>query len=123
MANSFFAMICIFVPLIIIYYEKYIKSELINNYGIELMNFSSLGLLKDIKILFLKKLGTITKNELYVDKIYTNDQIYFSKDADVNDINIRRMLDISMLCNNAKYNIDNNWSKGDIFEIAFKICS
>lgn len=119
MANSFFAMICIFVPLIIIYYEKYIKSELINNYGIELMNFSSLGLLKDIKILFLKKLGTITKNELYVDKIYTNDQIYFSKDADVNDINIRRMLDISMICNNAKYNIDNNWSKGDIFEIAY----
>lgn len=119
MANSLFAMISILIPLVIIYYEKYIKNKLITDYGIELMNFSSLVLLKEIKILFLKKIGTITKNELYVDKIYTNDQIYLAKDADISDINIRRILDISILCNNAKYNIDNNWSKGDIFEVAY----
>ncbi|ASW43686.1 cation-transporting P-type ATPase [Clostridium isatidis] len=118
-ANSFFAMLSILIPLIIIYYEKYIKNKFMTNYGIELMNYSSFGLLKEIKILFLKKLGTITKNELYVDKIYTNDQIYLANDVDIGDINIRRILDISILCNNAKYNVDNDWAKGDIFDIAY----
>ncbi|MDZ4957189.1 cation-transporting P-type ATPase, partial [Clostridium perfringens] len=86
---------------------------------IELTNFSALDLVNDIKIMFLDKVGTITKNELYLDKLYTNEQIYISNSIEVSDINVRRLLDISILCNNAKYNNENNWSKGDMFEVAY----
>lgn len=118
-AQGIFATICIFIPFIIIYFGKHIKDKILREDDIELTNFSALDLINDIKIFFLDKLGTITKRELFLDKLYTNEQIYKSNSIDINDINIKRILDISILCNNAKYNNDNNWSKGNIFEVAY----
>ena len=116
---SIFSIISIAIPIIIIYYGKYTKKRIFLEHNIELNNFSALDLSKDVKIMFLDKVGTITKDELYLEKIYTNEQIYDSKDIDKSDININRLLEISILCNNAKYNNDNNWNKGDMFEIAY----
>lgn len=118
-AQGVFAIICILIPFIIIYYGKYIKEKILKEDGIELTNFSALNLVNDIKIFFLDKLGTITKKELYIEKLYTNEQIYRSNSIDITDINIKRLLDISLLCNNAKYNSENNWSKGNMFEVAY----
>jgi P-type Ca2+ transporter type 2C len=117
-AQGIFAIICIFIPLIITYYGKYIKNKMLED-EIELTNFSSLDLVDNLKIIFLDKVGTITKKELYLDKLYTNEQIYNANSIEKSDINIKRLLDISILCNNAKYNNENNWSKGDMFEISY----
>lgn len=118
-SQEIFATICIFIPLIVTYYGKYIKEKILKEDDIELTNFSALDLVNDVKIFFLDKLGTITKKELFLDKLYTNEQIYKYNAIDINDINIKRLLDISILCNNAKYNSDNNWSKGNMFEVAY----
>ncbi|EOR26130.1 calcium-transporting ATPase, partial [Clostridium sartagoforme AAU1] len=118
-AQGIFAIICIFIPFIILYYSKHIKRKILEEDEIELINFSALNLINDVKILFLDKLGTITKKELYLDKLYTNEQVYKSNSIETMDINIKRLLDISILCNNAKYNNDNNWSKGDMYEVAY----
>lgn len=118
-AQGVFAIICIFIPFIILYYSKNIKRKMLEEDEIDLINFSALNLINDVKILFLDKLGTITKKELYLDKLYTNEQVYQSNSIEAIDINIKRLLDISILCNNAKYNNDNNWSKGDMYEVAY----
>ena len=98
--------------------RKHLKKVSIED-NIELNNISSLSLIKDVKIFFMDKMGNISRNELYVDKLYTNEQIYLSNKVDISDINIKRLLDVSILCNDSKYNIDNKFIKGNIFEVAY----
>ncbi|WP_288221481.1 hypothetical protein [uncultured Clostridium sp.] len=118
-AQGVFAIGSILFPLIVLNYGKYYKKSLLEDNEIELNNFSILALIKDVKIFFMDKLGNISKKELYVEKLYTNEQIYLSNKIDSIDINIKRLIDISVLCNNAKYNGDNNFIKGDIYEVAY----
>lgn len=118
-ATSIFSIITIAAPVIILYYGKYTKKRIILEHNIELNNFSALDLSKDIKIMFLNKVGTITRDELYLEKIYTNEQIYNSKDIERSDININRLLEISILANDAKSSNDNNFYEGDMFERAY----
>ncbi|MGL5354544.1 MAG: hypothetical protein ACRDA5_14690, partial [Clostridium sp.] len=118
-----FCIVNVCIPLIIIIYGKSIKKDLLED-DIEIINFSAFNLAKDIKVIFLSKYGTLTKEELYFEKMYTNEGIITNRQIDIKDINIRRILDISLLANDAKYNNDNNWSKGDMYEIAYvKYCT
>ena len=117
--NGLFAILCVFVPFIAIMYSKYIKRKMFISEEIELNNFSALKLSKKVKIFFLDKVGAITKDELNLKLLYTNDQSFKFEDINEIDINIQRLIDISILCNNAKYNKDNNWAKGDMYEIAY----
>lgn len=118
-ATSIFSIITIAIPIIILYYGKYIKKRILLDYNIELNNFSALDLSKDVKIMFLNKVGTITKDELHLEKIYTNEQIYNASEIEKSDINTNRLLEISVLCNNAKCSKENNFYKGDMFERAY----
>lgn len=119
MGNGLFAILCIFVPFIAIVYSRYIKGKILISEEIELNNFSALQLSEKVKIFFLDKIGAITKNELSLKLLYTNDQSIEFENINEIDINIQRLIDISILCNNAKYNKDNNWAKGDMYEIAY----
>ena len=118
-SQGIFAIGSIAFSFIIISYGKYYKKYLLNVDGIELNNFSALSTIRDAKIFFLEKLGNISKEKLYVDKLYTNEQIYLSNKVDVREINIKRLIDIAILCNNCKYSSDNNFIKGDIYEVAY----
>ena len=119
LAQGLFSTISIAFPFILIYYQKSFKKKLLLEDNIELNNVSSLSLLENVKILFMEKIGNISRDELYVDKLYTNEKIYLSNKIDISDINIKRLLDISILCNNSKYNKDNKFTKGNIFEVAY----
>lgn len=119
LVNGIFAILCIFVPSIAIVYSRYIKKELLSSQEIELNNFSALQLSKKVKIFFLDKVGAITKNELNLKMLYTNDQSFNFEDIKELDINIERLIDISILSNNGKYNVASNWSSGDIYEVAY----
>lgn len=117
-AQGIFAIISIILPIMVINYSKYYKKALLEENNIELNNFSVLSLINNAKIFFMNKLGNISKKELYVEKLYTNEKIYSYNKIEAGDINIRRLIDISLLCNNSKCN-DNNFIKGDIYEVAY----
>ena len=119
LAQGIFSVISIAFPVILLYYDKAFRKKVLIEDNIELNNISSLSLLKDVKIFFMDKMGNISRNELYVDKLYTNEQIYLSNKVDISDINIRRLIDVSILCNDSKYNIDNKFIKGNIYEVAY----
>ena len=117
-----FAIVSICMPVITIGYNKIVKKKLKED-KIDIINFSSFNLVNDINVIFIDKIGNITKDELYFEKIYTNEKVFETRKIDTKDINIRRILDISLLCNDAKYNIDQTYSKGDMYEIAYiKYC-
>lgn len=118
-AQGIFAIISIVFPFILLYYGKAFRKKVLIEDNIELNNISAIPLLSDAKIFFMEKIGNITRDELYVEKIYTNEQIYLSNKVDIVDINIKRLLDISILCNNSKYNRENTFIKGNIFEVAY----
>lgn len=119
LAQGIFSVISIVFPFIFLYYNKSFREKVLEEDNIELNNTSAISLVNDVKIFFMDKIGNISKKELFVDKLYTNEQIYLSNKIDIADINIKRLIDISILCNNSKYNIDNKNIKGSIFEVAY----
>lgn len=119
LAQGIFSVISIVFPFIFLYYNKSFRKKVLAEDNIELNNTSAITLVNDVKIFFMDKIGNISKKELFVDKLYTNEQIYLSNKIDIADINIKRLIDISILCNNSKYNIDNKYIKGSIFEVAY----
>lgn len=118
-SQGIFAVGSIAFPFIILSCGKYYKKQILEVNEIEINNFSVLSLIKDVKIFFMDKLGNISKKKLYVDKLYTNEQIYLANKIDAKEINIKRLIDISILCNNSKYSNDNKIIKGDIYEVAY----
>ncbi|SFC62204.1 cation-transporting P-type ATPase [Clostridium uliginosum] len=91
-----------------------------SNQDIHIINFSIIDLINDINIIFLDKIGAITKEQMVVNKIFTNDEIIYSKNVEyTKNINIQRIIDISLLCNNSIYNVEDKNAKGDLTEIAY----
>ena len=107
------------VSIIMIMYSFLLKKDL-KLKGIDLINMSTLDNLEDLEYLFLDKIGSITKEEVHVKKIFTNDTLYADEEVDYSkDINIQRILDIVLLCNNAIYNVEKDKGTGDLVEIGY----
>lgn len=88
--------------------------------GIELINMSTLDYINDIEVIFLDKIGSITEEKMIVKKVYANDKLYNEEEMDYeNDLTIKRLIDITLLSNNASYNIENDSGDGDLSEIAY----
>ena len=104
---------------IIVLHLILLKKDLFEEDDIELINFSTLDLINNLEYIFLDKIGSITKNEMIVKSLFTNDKIYEDSEVNYNsDVNIKRMIDVSLLCNDATYNITDDNGKGNISEIA-----
>jgi magnesium-transporting ATPase (P-type) len=117
-ATALFLLACF--PITII--AKLVFNRVIKNFlddDIEIINFSVFNLVKDVNILFLDKVGAITKREMIVKKMYINNDIIASNDPYIKEITFDRIIEISLLCNNAVYNISEEAAKGDLDELAF----
>lgn len=86
---------------------------------IDIINFSVFNLIKKVNILFLDKIGSISKDEMIVKKIFINDNIISTEKPYVRDITYDRIIEISLICNNAIYNVSDDSGNGDLSEIAF----
>ena len=107
------------VSIIIILYSFLLKKDL-KLKGIDLINLSTLENIEDLEYIFLDKIGSITKEEAHVKKIFTNDTLYTDEEVDYSkDINIQRILDIVLLCNDAIYNVEKDKGTGDLIEIGY----
>lgn len=94
--------------------KKFEKDNIVIN------NFSVFDLVKDLDIMFLDKIGSVSKNEMEVKQLYTNDTIVLDgKTAYVRDTNFNRMIEISLICNNSTYDEQHETGKGDISEVAY----
>ena len=87
--------------------------------NIEIKNFSAFNLINDINILFLDKVGSISKKEMEVKKIYINNDIISVDDPYVKEITFDRIVEISLICNNGIYNGQDDNNIGELDEIAF----
>lgn len=86
---------------------------------IDIINFSVFSLIKDINILFLDKIGSISKNEMIMKKIFINDKVILTEEPYIRDITYDRIMEISLICNNSTYNISDDSGNGDLAEVAF----
>lgn len=89
------------------------------NENIEIINFSVFNLIKDVNILFLDKVGAISKKEMIVKKLFINDNIILNNEPYVKETTFDRIVEISLICNSAIYNVGNDGSKGELDELAF----
>lgn len=108
-------------PCIMLVFGLFImKSEKDLKYkNIEIKDISVLNLLPKINYIFMNKIGALTKSNVNVKKIYTDDNLYdIQKTKLKKDINLERILNIGLLCNDAKFNFEQGTSKGNIMEIA-----
>lgn len=103
--------------IVFIIFLKYIKKVALKN-KIEILNPSWFDLIKDIDVLFVDKIGSISKNEMQVVKIYTNEEISNIEEVSKDNINFNRMLEIGLIANNSTYNVSEDKGIGDIREVA-----
>lgn len=105
--NSFFITMIFSFPIVISICLKYIK-KIFKNKDIELFNISALEDSKLVKLLFVEKMGAITKREFNVSKIYSCEKYVDINNININDINIRRVIDIAYLNSDIFPNIKDN---------------
>ncbi|MCY6484269.1 HAD-IC family P-type ATPase [Clostridium aestuarii] len=88
--------------------------------GVELKGISSIQMLSKTDVIFVDKIGTLTENQMYVRKIYSCEKIMEvdSKEIHIDEDNIDRILNIGILCSDAKRNTDGEIIKGDLIEKA-----
>lgn len=89
------------------------------NDNIEIINFSVFNLIKDVNILFIDKVGSISKKEMNVEKIFVNNDIISAAAQYVKEITFDRIVEISLICNNGIYDPVNENGKGELDELAF----
>lgn len=86
---------------------------------IEIKDISVLSVLSKINYIFMNKIGALTKSDVNAKKIYTDDNFYDIKKTKLKkDINVERILNIGLLCNDARFNFEQGTSKGNIMEVA-----
>jgi magnesium-transporting ATPase (P-type) len=118
LSTALFSLGCF--PIVII--EKFIFNSVVKKFlkeNIEIINFSVFNLIKDVNILFLDKVGSISKKEMTVKKIFINNEVLSMNDASLKDITFDRILEISLICNNVNHNSADGSTKGELDEIAF----
>jgi len=116
--TALFALGCFPITIIAkLIFNSVVKSFL--NQNIEIINFSVFNLIKDVNILFLDKVGAISKKEMIVKKIFINNSVISTSDSYSKEITFDRIVEISLICNNAIYNASNDSGKGELDELAF----
>ncbi len=116
--TALFALGCFPIAIIAkLIFNSVVKSFL--NQNIEIINFSVFNLIKDVNILFLDKVGAISKKEMIVKKIFINNSVISTSDSYSKEITFDRIVEISLICNNAIYNASNDSGKGELDELAF----
>lgn len=98
----------------------FILKKQLKKKGIDIINLSTVDLIKEIQVLFMDKIGSITKEEMIVDKIYINNKLYLASEISYSkEVTTRRLIESIILCNNAVYDFDNNKHSGDLSEVAY----
>ncbi len=111
-STALFALGCFPVTIIAkLVFKNTIKS--FRNENIEIINFSVFNLIKDVNILFLDKVGAISKKEMIVKKLFINDNLISTEDPYVKETTFDRIVEISLICNNAIYNPSDDSGKGE----------
>ncbi|MDR3595022.1 cation-transporting P-type ATPase [Clostridium sp.] len=117
-STALFLLACFPVTIIAkLVFKKVIESFL--NEDIQIINFSVFNLIKDVNILFLDKVGAISKKEMIVNKVFINNNVISNNESYVKEITFDRIVEISLICNSAIYNMGNDGSKGELDELAF----
>lgn len=93
--------------------KKFLKEK------IKIINFSVFNLIEDINILFLDKVGSISKKEMFVNSLYLNEEIISTDDPYVKEVTFDRIIEIALICNNGVYDAANDTGIGEMDEIAF----
>lgn len=86
---------------------------------IKIINFSVFNLIENINILFLDKVGSISKKEMLVKKIYLNEELISTNDPYVKEVTFDRIMEIALICNNGAYDATSYTEIGEMDEIAF----
>lgn len=117
-STALFALGCFPVAIIAkLVFQKVVKKFL--NENIEIINFSVFNLIKDVNILFLDKVGAISKKEMIVKKLLINNEVVSINEPYIKEITFDRIVEISLICNNATYNKEDDTVKGELDELAF----
>ena len=117
-STALFALGCFPVAIIANLFLKSVVKRFLKE-NIEIINFSVFNLIKDVNILFLDKVGAISKKEMIVKKIFINNNVISTNDPYLKEITFDRIVEISLICNNAIYNASDDSGKGELDELAF----
>ncbi|SUY47452.1 cation-transporting ATPase [Clostridium putrefaciens] len=99
-------------------YSVWIK-DYWNKRGIKIKSISIFHLIKDIDMIFLNKVGSISEDDVNLTNIYTDGAMYnITEEKNINTIHFSRFLNIALLCNNSFSKISKDSVKGTTIDQA-----
>lgn len=107
--------------MVIIYLMAFIfLTKKININGLKVRSLDSISRIASISNIVFDKLGSLSKVEMEVKEVYTNNTIYsFSQPGLLKEYNIERIIHTMVLCNDSKYDVEKDITIGDYVEGAF----
>ncbi len=113
------------VFIIIIFLFFYVIFVQFKKKNIFIKNISTMYFLSNISAIFTKKIGAISENKLIFREIYCDNMLIDVKNQSITiEGDIERVMNIALLCNDAKSEIGNNNSIDDLAECAIlKFCN
>lgn len=109
--------------MIIISLISFIIKNKMKKRKIEFGGLSSMQILSSTNVLLFNKVGALTEERMYIKTFFSNGKIIEanSQEIEENKDNIDRILNIGVLCNDARVNNEGEVKKGDLVERAFMI--
>lgn len=103
----------------IIFYIGFVLRKVMKKRGVEFKSLSCIQKLSTTNLILINKIGSLTENRVYVNKIFVNGKIIDENlvEEDCKD-NLNRILNIGLSCNEFVKNIEGDIIKGDLVEQA-----
>lgn len=92
--------------------------KILEDYNIFLINPSILLSAKETEVLVFDKSGNVCSENVNLEKIYIDGNSYEVDETISGNVDIEKIFSIGLLCNNSKFNSNNDTSIGDPMEVA-----
>lgn len=118
MIGYFLTALATMFPIISVFGNSIMIKNVLSAHGIEIMRMGAIDKIPETNMIFIPKEGGICEKSLRVKQIYVNNNLeYIHNIEDINST-FRRLIEISVLCNDATYDPDTDTGRGEYQDMA-----
>lgn len=118
-STVYLTLVPIHIMIIVVFISLIVRGKMKKS-TIEIEELSSMQMLAQTNVVFVNKAGTLTEENMFVKKLFSDGKMIEinSESLEESKDNIDRMINIGLLCNDARMNDAGKIDKGDIIERA-----
>ena len=118
MIGYFLATLATMFPIISVFVNGIMIKRVLLSHGIEIIRMGAIDKIPETNMIFIPKEGGICEKSLKVKQIYVNNKLEYIHNIENINSTFKRLIEISVLCNDAVYDPDTDKGKGEYQDMA-----